>query len=228
MDKSENITELIKALGKVQPLLNPAVKDKTNPFLKSKYADLSSVWESCRGLLSSNGLVVTQVGGMDTAGNYLETVLMHESGQWISGRYPLKPVKTDDPQALGSAMTYARRYNLAAILGIVTEDDDAEGAMGRQSDTKQKTETKTPAKPETSKDEWDKLRRPEQVPGSNEWILSKMFELKIDEAKMLEYLNKELHIPIETTVKATLEKSKISDTDRATIAKKINAKQGAK
>jgi hypothetical protein len=150
---------------------------------------------------------------------------MHESGQWISGRYPLKPVKADDPQAMGSAMTYARRYTLAAILGIVTEDDDAEEAMGRQSETKQKTEAKPIVKKDASEDaEWDKLKRPEQVPGSNEWILAKMTELKIDGGKMLEYLNKELHIPVEKTVKITLEKSKISDENRSTIAKKINAK----
>lgn len=131
MDKSESITELTKALVKFQAALKPAVRDKTNPYLKSRYADLSGVWEVCRALLQENRLAVVQVSGIDAGGTYLETLLAHESGEWISGRYPLKPVKPDDPQALGSALTYARRYSLAAVLGIVTEDDDAEGAMAR-------------------------------------------------------------------------------------------------
>ena len=146
MEKSENITELIKTLIKIQPLLKPAIRDKVNPYLKSKYADLSGVWDTCRDLLKENGLAVSQVCGINEYGSYLETILMHESGQWISGKYPLKPVKADDPQAMGSAMTYARRYSLAAILGIVTEDDDAEVAMGRPTETKTR-ETRDPAIP---------------------------------------------------------------------------------
>jgi hypothetical protein len=138
MEKSESITELSKALIKVQADLKPALKYKTNPYLKSKYTDLGGVWEVCRALLQENRLAVIQVGGIDTGGSYLETILAHESGEWISGRYPLKPVRADDPQALGSAMTYARRYTLAAILGIVTEDDDAEAAMPRPPEVKQR------------------------------------------------------------------------------------------
>jgi hypothetical protein len=146
MEKSESITELTKALIKVQESLKPAVRDKNNPFLKTKYADLSGVWDVCRNLLQQNKLAVAQVGGIDVGGSYLETILAHESGEWISGKYPLKPVKADDPQALGSALTYARRYTLAAILGIVTEDDDAEGAMGRKAEIRQKPAVK-PAQP---------------------------------------------------------------------------------
>lgn len=87
-----------------------------------------------------------------------------------------------------------------------------------------KSSTQSAAPKSQSDAEWDKLKRPEQVPGSNEWILVKMAELKINEVKMLEYLNKDLHIPVESTIKATLEKAKISDADRSTIAQKINAK----
>ena len=140
MEKSESIAELARALINMQVSLKPVVRDKLNPFLKSKYADLSSVWDVCRDLLQENKLAVIQVSGIDANGAYLETVLAHESGEWISGRYPLKPVKADDPQALGSAVTYARRYSLAAILGIVTEDDDAEMAMGRSSAANSKQE----------------------------------------------------------------------------------------
>ncbi len=131
MEKSASLTELTKALIKVQAALKPAVRDKDNPYLKTKYADLACLWESCRALLQENRLAVIQVSGLDASGAYLETILTQESGEWISGRYPLKPLRESDPQALGSAVTYARRYSLAALLGIVTEDDDAEIAMGR-------------------------------------------------------------------------------------------------
>ncbi len=138
MEKSESIIELTRALIKVQASVKPAIRDKANPFLKSRYADLSGVWDVCRNLLQENKLAVIQVSGIDANGCYLETVLSHESGEWISGKYPLRPVRVDDPQALGSALTYARRYTLAAVLGIVTEDDDAEGAMDRQAEKVQR------------------------------------------------------------------------------------------
>lgn len=200
MEKSENIAEIIKALIKIQPQLKPAIKDKANPFLKSKYADLSGVWDSCRDLLKESGLAVVQVCGIGDNGSYLETILMHESGQWISGKYPLKPVKDDDPQAMGSAMTYARRYNLAAILGIVTDDDDAEGAMGRQTESKPKTATRPepqrdpaiPAPKAATQEQLNKLDAYKKA-GKNikikvdtyGWSITKLSELTYDQAEKL-------------------------------------------
>ena len=72
MDKSESITELTKALVKFQAALKPAVRDKTNPYLKSRYADLSGVWEVCRALLQENRLAVVQVSGIDAGGTFLD------------------------------------------------------------------------------------------------------------------------------------------------------------
>jgi hypothetical protein len=200
VEKSENIAEIIKALIKIQPQLKPAIKDKANPFLKSKYADLSGVWDSCRDLLKESGLAVVQVCGIGDNGSYLETILMHESGQWISGKYPLKPVKDDDPQAMGSAMTYARRYNLAAILGIVTDDDDAEGAMGRQTESKPKTATRPepqrdpaiPAPKAATQEQLNKLDAYKKA-GKNikikvdtyGWPITKLSELTYDQAEKL-------------------------------------------
>lgn len=200
MEKSENIAEIIKALIKIQPQLKPAIKDKANPFLKTKYADLSGVWDSCRNLLKESGLAVVQVCGIGDNGSYLETILMHESGQWISGKYPLKPVKDDDPQAMGSAMTYARRYNLAAILGIVTDDDDAEGAMGRQTESKPKTATRPepqrdpaiPAPKAATQEQLNKLDAYKKA-GKNikikvdtyGWSITKLSELTYDQAEKL-------------------------------------------
>jgi len=130
MRHSETLGALAAALAKAQGEMTGAIKDATNPFFKSTYADLESVWEACRIPLSQNGLAVTQLMDHDVSGPILITTLMHASGEWVSSAYPIRPMK-DDPQALGSCTTYARRYSLAAIVGIVQTDDDAEGAMAR-------------------------------------------------------------------------------------------------
>jgi len=138
--KSDDIKELAIALNKVQAVLEGAKKDSVNPFYKSKYADLESVWEAARPLLATNGLSVTQTLGYVLSGNgemmtTLITTLLHESGQYISGEMPLL-LKTPDPQGQGSAISYARRYGLAAILGIYQTDDDAEVAHNRHAPAK--------------------------------------------------------------------------------------------
>lgn len=142
MEKSESIKELAIALNKAQATLQVAKKGSENPFFHSKYADLLAVWDACREALTNNGFAITQIADTDSEGRaVLETVLMHTSGEWIKGRLPLLPVKTD-PQAQGSALTYARRYSLAAIVGLCTEgDDDAEGSMDRKGKQK-KSEVK--------------------------------------------------------------------------------------
>lgn len=121
------ITELARALCLAQALMGPAIKDKENPFFKSSYADLASVWEACREPLTKNGLSVTQLVRSEGAVIKLTTMLMHSSGQYISSEFCMKAEK-ETPQSLGSAITYARRYALAAIVGISSEDDDGEVA----------------------------------------------------------------------------------------------------
>lgn len=114
-----------EALVKAQGEVKAAVKDVTNAAFgtKSKYADLGSVWEAVKPALQANGFAVTQTTDFDADGIWLITTLLHISGEKLSGRYPLKPVK-QDPQGYGSAMTYARRYCLAAMLGVVADEDD--------------------------------------------------------------------------------------------------------
>jgi len=131
MNKSESITELSKALVEAQKVMEGAKTDGVNPFFKSKYADLASVWEACRKPLTDNGLSVAQICDTVEGLSVIETTLLHSSGEWISGRYLLTPVKPD-PQSVGSAITYARRYALAAMVGICPEDDDAESTMDRK------------------------------------------------------------------------------------------------
>lgn len=124
--QSETIGKLAEALAKAQAKTKNATKDKDNPFFKSKYADLASVWEACRGPLTDNGLSVVQTTRADENAVIVVTTLMHSSGEWISGELGAVPVKRD-PQGIGSVITYLRRYGLAAIAGVATEDDDGNG-----------------------------------------------------------------------------------------------------
>lgn len=136
MNKSETIGALAKALSKVQSELRPAAKDSANPFFKSKYADLNSVWDSCRELLTENGLSVVQTNQIATDGVIVETILLHSSGQYIGGELFL-PLAKSDPQGVGSAITYGRRYGLAAIVGIVADEDDDGNATSKPPKQKQ-------------------------------------------------------------------------------------------
>lgn len=128
--QSENIAELAAALSKAQASITGALKDSANPFFKSKYADLAACWDACRKQLTDNGLSVIQTTDIVADTVVVRTTLAHASGQWISGVLPVK-AKDDGPQAQGSGITYARRYALAAIVGLAQIDDDAEAAQGR-------------------------------------------------------------------------------------------------
>jgi len=119
--------DLAAALAKAQAAMKPALKDSTNPHFKSKYADLTSVWEACRDALTKNGLSVAQVTEFDGELTWIRTILLHSSGEMLEGRYPLRPVQ-NTPQGMGSAMSYARRYALAAMVGVVADDDDGQAA----------------------------------------------------------------------------------------------------
>ncbi len=123
----ENINELADALSKAQGEISGALKDTTNPFFKSKYADLESVWTAIRGPLTKNGLAVAQPTELINNILCVKTILMHKSGQSLSGIMPVKS-KDDSAQAMGSAISYARRYALAAMIGTYQTDDDGNDA----------------------------------------------------------------------------------------------------
>lgn len=130
---SDSINELATALSKAQGEMGHAGKTADNPFFKSKYADLSAVIDAARPALAKHGLSVVQIPDVDAEGNVtLITQLCHASGQWIRSWYPVKPVKAD-PQGLGSAITYSRRYAYSAITGVAAadEDDDDNAASGK-------------------------------------------------------------------------------------------------
>lgn len=129
-EQSESINELAAALAKAQGKITGALKDSDNPFFKSRYADLASVWDACRAALSKNGLAVIQLAESDETGVSVSTTLAHSSGQWIRSRLHLRP-KDGTPQGMGSAITYGRRYALAAMVGVAQVDDDGNAASGR-------------------------------------------------------------------------------------------------
>jgi hypothetical protein len=133
MAQSETINELAAALSKAQGEMQAAIKDKINPFFKSSYADLGSVWDAARPVLSKYGLCIMQTTELNAERNQIimVTTLAHTSGQWMKSFLPLNPSKNDS-QGIGAAITYLRRYSLSAIVGVVCDDDDdGETSVGR-------------------------------------------------------------------------------------------------
>ena len=126
--KSDSIADLAEALTNFQKSIPVIPKDKTAKINSSKgsysykYADLGSIWDKIRGPLADNGLSVLQSPTTLQSDPALTTIVMHKSGQWIEDTMQLK-IMQDSPQGQGSAITYARRYMLSAMLGIVTDDD---------------------------------------------------------------------------------------------------------
>lgn len=119
-------------MAKFQSQLKGAKADSQNPFFKSHYADLGSVWEAIQEPLTKNGLSVTQLSNWkEGMGWHVITRILHTSGEWCEGYFPIVAAKPNDPQAVGSATSYARRYALAAALGVYQTDDDGNAAVSR-------------------------------------------------------------------------------------------------
>jgi hypothetical protein len=135
VNTSESIKNLAASLCKAQAEMGGAVKDSKNPFFKSDYADLTSVIKAIKEPFANHGLSYTQFPTNDDGRIGVSTLLMHESGEYLEHSYTLPTTKAD-PQAAGSAITYARRYALQSIAGIPTADDDAESAMIRNNQSK--------------------------------------------------------------------------------------------
>jgi hypothetical protein len=128
MEKSETLKELATALAKAQGQIKGALKDQSNPFFKSKYADLASVVEAIRGPLTENGLSYVQIAHSLENSAAIETIILHSSGEWLSCGIMSVPVTKADAQGFGSAATYCRRYSLSAAFGVAPEDDDGNAA----------------------------------------------------------------------------------------------------
>lgn len=125
METSQSIGKISEALSKAQGQMKPAVFDATNPHFKSRYATLAAIMEACRPALSANGIAVLQATSVETEPFRVcvTTILTHTTGEFIKETLSLKPA-ADTPQAIGSCISYARRYGLSALVGIVADDDD--------------------------------------------------------------------------------------------------------
>ena len=146
MEKSENIGQLTLALSKVQAQLRPAKENSKNPFFKSSYADLGSVWDSVRSLLAENELAIIQ---MPTDIGGVTTILSHSSGEYLASTCYI-PAK-EDAHGVGSAISYARRYALASFVGVITGEDD-DGNMAVKGIT-----SKSTSKPKLTKPQLDAM-----------------------------------------------------------------------
>jgi hypothetical protein len=127
MNHSEQINELATALAKCQGEMSFAAKDSLNPHFKSRYADLSAVWDAIREPMSKHGLSVSQLVDIHNDKPVLVSILMHTSGQWLKSVIPILNANNTS-QGQGAGITYVRRYALAALVGCVQDDDDGETA----------------------------------------------------------------------------------------------------
>ncbi|OOR23198.1 ERF family protein [Bacillus wiedmannii] len=152
MNRSETIGKLAKSLVLFNSEVTKIAKDADNPFFKNNYATLDTIIDEIRPILSKHGLSIMQIPSGDGQNVTLKTLLLHETGEWLeSDELTMKPVK-NDPQAVGSCITYARRYSLAAFLSLNTgEDDDGNGATYGKDKPKPKGNSgQAPSKPQGS------------------------------------------------------------------------------
>lgn len=143
LQKSETINDLAAALAVAQGEIKNPIKESTNPHFKSKYADLAGVLDVVRPVFSAHGLALSQHPSFDSGIVTVESILTHSSGQWMMSSVS-SPVSKNDAQGVGSAITYCRRYALAAIAGVAQDDDDGNGAISAD-----KKETANTPKPTT-------------------------------------------------------------------------------
>jgi hypothetical protein len=141
MTRSDTINELAAALAQAQAAMGHAKKDSENPHYRSKYADLAAIWDACRPALSANSLSIVQSPRLVSVGDgvwllEVETLLLHSSGQWLADTLAV-PVSAASPQAVGSAITYAKRYSLASFVGVAPAGDDDDGNSAIELPTRQ-------------------------------------------------------------------------------------------
>jgi hypothetical protein len=128
---SDSLIKIAPAIVKAQAEMGNAVKDSKNPFFKSKYADLNSVREAVLPAFNKHGISVLQPTIFCDGKKFVQTILIHESGEYFSGVTEILSVKETDAQAQGSGISYARRYGLQALANIGADDDDGNSASGK-------------------------------------------------------------------------------------------------
>jgi hypothetical protein len=158
LEFSPTISNLVKALVKAQQEMGVAKKDSKNPYFNSSYADLNSIRETALPVLNKHGIAVLQPTVVINGKNYVRTILVHESGEYVYSLTEIKVQKQNDPQAEGSGISYARRYGLQAIITMAATDDDGEAAVGRDLG---RSETKSEMKTDVTVNEINKTNDPQ-------------------------------------------------------------------
>jgi hypothetical protein len=158
LEFSLTISNLVKALVKAQQEMGVAKKDSKNPYFNSSYADLNSIRETALPVLNKHGIAVLQPTVVINGKNYVRTILVHESGEYVYSLTEIKVQKQNDPQAEGSGISYARRYGLQAIITMAATDDDGEAAVGRDLG---RSETKSEMKTDVTVNEINKTNDPQ-------------------------------------------------------------------
>lgn len=141
MKTSETVTKIATALLKAQREMDVVIKDSTNPYFKSSYADINSFLDVVLPVLNANDIILLQPTFTTSEGDFIDTTLLHESGEFVSSQTKIVSAKQNDPQALGSAITYSRRYGVQSLLAMKSSDDDGEAAMNRTTTRVKSTET---------------------------------------------------------------------------------------
>jgi hypothetical protein len=174
-----SIGKLAAALAKAQSEMKGAKKDSTNPHFKKTYADLASIWDACREPLSKNELSVAQPTALVEGRIVVKTILLHSSGESIEGILPVMLPESATSQQLGSAITYNRRYGLAAMIGVAPEDDDgAEASTGTGKTIAPKKELSLADRMNAFSAHLDKLQSEAAVTNAVAVNNSLLFELK--------------------------------------------------
>lgn len=163
MNKSESIANLAAALAKFQGEVQNPKNTADNPFFKSKYAPLNDVLNLVRPLLTQHGLSLLQSPSGDGSNIVVSTILMHESGEWIEPEPLILKADKATAQGAGSAITYARRYAVSAILGISSEDDD-DGNHASDNKHQPQQQPKPPQQPKPQPKPQQQKPKPELQP----------------------------------------------------------------
>ena len=236
MSQSETLNELATALAKAQAEFTAIPKDSNNPFFKSKYAGLPIVVSVASPILTKHGLSVSQFPSSDNGVDTLTTLLLHESGQFISHSMILHLPK-QDPQGQGSALTYARRYAYMGALGLVADDDDDGNAASRgreassyiaeakQITTANRGAASAPKSGNLDKDErWTKIKECHDAGAGTEFIAS-LVEQGVSRGSLTD---KQLSSGFNQAVKLLKEHPAKAEAKAATKAKIEEAFPGAK
>ena len=197
MQRSETIGEIAKALTKFNGEVTKIAKNADNPFFKSSYSTLDHIIEEIRPILTKNGLSILQIPSGDGQNVIMKTLLIHESGEFLeSDELIMKPAK-NDPQGIGSTISYSRRYSLCSFLSLSTGDQDDDGneatfGGNKPQQRKQQQPQQTHQKPPVSDHYQPKLISPNQLKLLKTLItkMEKAYSITSDEVKaMLEKTN---------------------------------------